>query len=143
MSGVFTKRDFDDACEASEGSLPLKLQRAADEELGETPSKRRDALDRLRQLLEAEPDLNANKDTEFLLRFLRVRKYNVESALQTIRTYYRNRASSESLYHDFLPGKVPSAARKIILILPERDVHGRPVLLVKPGMAILRHISPL
>ncbi|KAH7946143.1 hypothetical protein HPB49_020623 [Dermacentor silvarum] len=52
MSGVFTKKGFDDACEASEGSLPLKLQQIAEEELGETPAKRQEALDRLRKLLD-------------------------------------------------------------------------------------------
>ncbi|XP_037573455.1 alpha-tocopherol transfer protein-like [Dermacentor silvarum] len=133
MSGVFTKKGFDDACEASEGSLPLKLQQIAEEELGETPAKRQEALDRLRKLLDVEPDLNANQDAEFLLRFLRVRKYNVESALQTIKNYYRNRAASGSLYREFLPCKAPPAARKIVMILPHKDVHGRPVLLMKPG----------
>ncbi|XP_054927043.1 alpha-tocopherol transfer protein-like [Dermacentor andersoni] len=133
MSGVFTKKGFDDACEASEGSLPWKLQQIAEEELGETPTKRWEALDKLGKLLDAEPDLNANRDAEFLLRFLRVRKYNVESALQTIRNYYRNRAATESLYRELLPCKMPPAARKIVMILPHRDVHGRPVLLVKPG----------
>lgn len=111
----------------------MKLQQVAEEELGETPAKRCEALDKLRQLLEAEPGLNANKDEEFLLRFLRVRKYKVESALQTIKNYYRNRASSEFLYRDFLPCNAPPAARKIVMILPDKDVHGRPVLLVKPG----------
>ncbi|KAL1422159.1 hypothetical protein MTO96_022373 [Rhipicephalus appendiculatus] len=109
MSGVFTKKDFDEACDASE----------------------------------AEPDLNANEDEEFLLRFLRVRKYNVESALQTIKNYYRNRASSESLYRDFLPCTVPPAARKIVMILPDKDVHGRPVLLVKPGSWMTNEVSYL
>ncbi|XP_049272335.1 clavesin-2 [Rhipicephalus sanguineus] len=52
MSSVFTKKDFDEACDASEGSLPLKLQQVAVEELGETPAKRREALNKLRQLLE-------------------------------------------------------------------------------------------
>lgn len=143
MSSVFTKKDFDEACDASEGSLPLKLQQVAVEELGETPAKRREALNKLRQLLEAEPGLNANKDEEFLLRFLRVRKYEVESALQTIKNYYSNRASTESLYRDFLPCNAPPAARKIVMIMPDKDVHGRPVLLVKPGSWVLDEVSYL
>ncbi|XP_075548866.1 alpha-tocopherol transfer protein-like isoform X4 [Dermacentor variabilis] len=143
MSGVFTKKGFDDACEASEGSLPWKLQQIAEEELGETPTKRRETLDRLGKLLDVEPDLNANRDADFLLRFLRVRKYNVESALQTIRNYYRNRAATESLYRELLPCKMPPAARKIVMILPHKDVHGRPVLLVKPGSWMPDEVSYL
>ncbi|KAH8024163.1 hypothetical protein HPB51_021784 [Rhipicephalus microplus] len=141
MSGVFTKKNFDEACDASEGSLPLKLQQVAEEEFGETLAKRREALNKLRQLLEAEPDLNANRDEEFLLRFLRVRKYNVESALQTIKNYYRNKASSDSLYRDFLPCTVPAAARQLVMILPDKDVFGRPVLLLKPGKRNVRASS--
>ncbi|KAL3224609.1 hypothetical protein MRX96_026408 [Rhipicephalus microplus] len=143
MSGVFTKKDFDEACDASEGSLPLKLQQAAEEEFGETLAKRREALNKLRQLLEAEPDLNANRDEEFLLRFLRVRKYKVESALQTIKNYYRNKASSDSLYRDFLPCTVPAAARQLVMILPDKDVFGRPVLLLKPGSWMTNEVSYL
>ncbi|KAH7946144.1 hypothetical protein HPB49_020624 [Dermacentor silvarum] len=133
MSGVYAKNGPDDVFEAVDNALPVELQRVAEEELGETPVKRRKALAKLTRLLQVEPNLNAKQDAEFLLRFLRVRKYNVESALQTIRNHYRNRAACQSLYREFLPCKAPPAARKIVMILPHKDVHGRPVLLVKPG----------
>ncbi|KAH7952468.1 hypothetical protein HPB52_023625 [Rhipicephalus sanguineus] len=104
MSGVYTKIYPDVAFDSLEDdALAVELRRVAEAELGETPAKRREALATLTQLLQAEPGLKANMDEEFLLRFLRVRKYKVESALQTIKNYYRNRASTESLYRDFLP----------------------------------------
>lgn len=105
MSGVYTKKCVDDVFDTSEGALPFKLQRIAEEELGETQAKRQDALEKLTQLLEAETDLKANKDPKFLIRFLRVRKFNVDGALQTLRNYYRNRASCVTIYRDFLPQK--------------------------------------
>ncbi|XP_065307314.2 alpha-tocopherol transfer protein-like [Dermacentor albipictus] len=80
-----------------------------------------------------EPGLNSRRDTDFLLRFLRVRKYNVEAALQSIKNYYRNRAASDSVYREFLPSKVPLAARRLCLVLPQRDVRGRPIVFCHVG----------
>ncbi|XP_070394194.1 alpha-tocopherol transfer protein-like isoform X2 [Dermacentor albipictus] len=134
MSGVYTKKCVDDVWDVSEGALPFKLQRIAEVELGETSAKRKEALERLSQLLEAEPEVNAQKDTAFLLRFLRVRKFDVESALQTIRNYYRCREASGSSYQELLPSKVPAVARNLLMVLPETDVHGRLILLVRPGI---------
>lgn len=134
MSGVYTKKSVDDVHDTSEGALPFKLQRIAEEELGETLAKRQDALEKLTQLLEAEEELRANKDPKFLLRFLRVRKYNVDGALQTIRNYYKNRASCVSIFRDFLPRKAPPAGRNLMMVMPEKDVHGRPIILCKPGV---------
>ncbi|KAH9369063.1 hypothetical protein HPB48_002591 [Haemaphysalis longicornis] len=133
MSGVYVKKCVDDVFDASEGALPFKLQRIAEDELGETPAMRQEAVEKLKQLLSAEADLKANDDVKFLLRFLRVRKYNVDLALQTIRNYYRNRASCVSIYREFLPSKAPQHVRDLLMVLPETDVHGRPVFLCKPG----------
>ncbi|KAK8770892.1 hypothetical protein V5799_025866 [Amblyomma americanum] len=133
MSGIYTKKHVDDVFDTSRGALPLKLQKVAEEELGETPSKRQESLEKLRLLLQAEPDLNANDDDDFLLRFLRVRKYNVDLALQNIRKYYRNRADTPSIYREFLPSRVPPAARKLVMVMPAKDVHGRPIFLLKAG----------
>ncbi|KAH8024168.1 hypothetical protein HPB51_021789 [Rhipicephalus microplus] len=80
-----------------------------------------------------EPKLNSRSDASFLLRFLRVRKYNVEAALQSIRNYYKNRSASDCVYREFLPSKVPVEARRLCLVLPHRDVHGRPVVFCHVG----------
>lgn len=142
MSGVYTKIYPDVAFDSLEDdTLPVELRRVAEAELGETPAKRRDTLATLTQLLQAEPDLRANKDAQFLLRFLRVRKYNVDAALKTIRNYYKNRASCPSLYNTFLPHNAPPEGRKLVMVLPEKDVHGRPVLLCKPGAWITSELS--
>lgn len=113
--------------------MPAELQRVAEEELGETTTKRLEALKKLKKLLQGEPELNANADAAFLLRFLRVRKYNVDLALQSIRNYYRNRAAGTSLYNDFLPSKTPPHARRLVMVLPNTDVCGRPVFICRPG----------
>ncbi|KAM7313833.1 alpha-tocopherol transfer protein-like [Ixodes scapularis] len=119
---------------APNSTLPPDLRRIAEEELGETDTAREKAVAHLRELLAAEePELRPRTDENFLLRFIRVRKYDVEAALNTIKNYYRNRAACPSIYDDFLPSKVSPVARSLFMVLPERDVHGRLVLLAKAG----------
>ncbi|KAL1476063.1 hypothetical protein MTO96_036793 [Rhipicephalus appendiculatus] len=93
MLGTYTKRSTEDVYDTSEGALPFRLQRIAEDDLGETPARRKESLEKLAKLISEEEDLNARTDAEFLLRFLRVRKYNVEAAMQTIRNYYFNRST--------------------------------------------------
>ncbi|KAH8024166.1 hypothetical protein HPB51_021787 [Rhipicephalus microplus] len=133
MSGIYTKKCVDDVWDSSEGALPYKLQRIAEEELGETSAKRKESLERLSELLEAETEVNSQRDPAFLLRFLRVRKYDVESALRTIRNYYRSRVISASSYQELLPSRVPPAARNLVMTLADTDRHGRLILLCRPG----------
>lgn len=133
MSGFYTKKCIDDVIDKSEGALPYKLQLIAEEQLGETPARRKDTLERLAQLLEEEEELNARKDGRFLLRFLRVRKYDVEAALRSVRNYYRMREVSGPIFRNFLPSKVSPATRKLVMTLPGKDVHGRCIILFKIG----------
>ncbi|KAH7952474.1 hypothetical protein HPB52_023631 [Rhipicephalus sanguineus] len=128
MLGVYRKKSADDVFDTSEEALPFCLQRVAAEELGETPSKRKEALEILTKLVSEEPELNSRRDASFLLRFLRVRKYDVDAAFQSIRNYYRNRSASDSVYREFLPSKVPLEARRLCLVLPQRDVRGHPII---------------
>ncbi|KAK8770890.1 alpha-tocopherol transfer protein-like [Amblyomma americanum] len=133
MLGLYRKKSLDDVFDTSEGALPFRLQRVADDELGETSTRRKEALEKLEQLISEEPDFNVSKDKDFLLRFLRVRKYNVDAAMQSIRKYYSDRAACQSVYCDFLPSTITPAARILTMALPGKDAHGRLVLLVKLG----------
>ncbi|XP_049525259.1 alpha-tocopherol transfer protein-like [Dermacentor silvarum] len=136
MLGVYKKVSVSEEFDTSEGALPFSLQHIAEKELGETPSRRKDAIQKLLQILSDEPEFNSKKDDAFLLRFLRVRKYNVDAAMQTIRNYYKIRTACGPIYCDFLPSKVPSAARKLCMVMPEKDVHGRPILFMNIGQWI-------
>uniref|UniRef100_V5HG72 Putative tocopherol alpha transfer protein n=1 Tax=Ixodes ricinus TaxID=34613 RepID=V5HG72_IXORI len=117
----------------SDEDLPAELQRIAFEELGETDQGRADALARLNQLLDEDPELNARRDSVFLLRYIRLRKYNIEAALATLKFYYKNRAAYPSIYDNFIPSNVKAASRNIFMVLPNPDVHGRRVLLIRAG----------
>ncbi|XP_029826900.2 alpha-tocopherol transfer protein-like [Ixodes scapularis] len=113
--------------------LPPELQRIAEIEFGETEDGLKEALMKLTQLLLGERDLNARTDPEFLLRFLRVRKFKVNVALKTIKNYYRNRAAYASLFSGLTPSSVKQEAKCLHVVLPERDVRGRLVLLTRIG----------
>ncbi|KAL1476067.1 hypothetical protein MTO96_036797 [Rhipicephalus appendiculatus] len=54
MLGAYRKKSLDDTVDNSEGALPFALQRIAEEELGETPSRRKDALEKLSWLVSGE-----------------------------------------------------------------------------------------
>lgn len=115
----------------SDEDLPAELQRIAYEELGETDQGRVEALARLNQLLDEDPELNARRDNVFLLRYIRVRKYNIEAALATLKRYYKIRAAYPSIYDNFLPSNVKPASRRVFMVLPNPDVHGRRVVLIR------------
>lgn len=120
-------------CGGKNGTLSPNLRRIAEEELGETDSRRTEALAELIQLLEDEPELNARKDPDFLVRFIRVRKYNVEGALKTLRNYYKNRSACPSIYKEFVPSIIKDTARSLFMVLPDRDAHGRLTLVITMG----------
>ncbi|XP_050034340.1 alpha-tocopherol transfer protein-like isoform X2 [Dermacentor andersoni] len=132
MSGVYTRKPLDEI-DTSEGALPFNLQRVAEDELGETPARRKESLEKLLQSLSKEEGLHPRQDAAFLLRFLRVRKYNVEAALRTIRNYYRNRNTSRTIFEDLTPSSISEATRRIMMIMPGKDVCGRPIFLFKIG----------
>lgn len=92
------------------------------------------SLTELRRLLEDEPELGAPTDSADLLRFLRLRKYDVGASLEALRKYCAIRASSPRIFEGLKdPEKLRKLTRDYITILPQRNLHGRPVVLYKLG----------
>lgn len=114
--------------------LPPNLQLIGETELGETDQVKYEALKKLNHLLDEETELHSSRENEFLLRFLRVRKYDVNVALKNIKDYYRLRKECTTVFEDFVPSRVKLIVRRMAMVLPQRDAHGRPVLLLKPGL---------
>ncbi|CAN7938406.1 unnamed protein product, partial [Ixodes hexagonus] len=113
------------------GSLSPELQLIAKTELGETEQGKHEALDKLNRLLDDELELHSRRDDEFLLRFLRVRKYNVNTAFKKVKEYYRTRKECPSVFENLVPSSSKLAARNIMMVFSQRDIHGRPVLLLR------------
>ncbi|CAN8003237.1 unnamed protein product [Ixodes pacificus] len=117
--------------------LSSDLKLAAQRELGETPEVRRDAVEQLRKLLAEEPELQCPLDEEFLVKFLRGRKYRVNEAFENIRKYFRVRLEHTDMFDNLLPSRIMFDAilrqKKLVTILKKPDTLGRRILVVKYG----------
>lgn len=115
------------------GCLPASLRKIAVEELGETRERRRDAVEKLRRFLKDDAELYSRVDDEFLLRFIRVRKYDIEAALKTVKKYYRDRAAAVGINVKYVPSNVSPSARRLFMVLPQRDPSEPQVLFFRGG----------
>ncbi|KFM57149.1 Alpha-tocopherol transfer protein-like protein, partial [Stegodyphus mimosarum] len=75
----------------------------AEEELGETEQKRKGYLQEFKNLIKKEKNLNADISDDFLLAFLRVKKFRLDAAFKLLKNYYSNRLIYPSLYQNFTP----------------------------------------
>ncbi|KAL5289176.1 hypothetical protein ACFFRR_009390 [Megaselia abdita] len=82
------------------GFRPLnsKLQKIAEQELNEVPSRVESDVKVLREWIEKQPHLNARTSDQFLIAFLRGCKFSLEKAKQKIDLYYTLRALTPELF---------------------------------------------
>ncbi|XP_064482483.1 alpha-tocopherol transfer protein-like [Ornithodoros turicata] len=114
--------------------LTPEMREKAEEELGETPEKRELCLRRLRSLIKDEEALNSRTDDEFLLRFLRTKKFKVEVAFRTLRNYYRHRKESPEIFDGLRPTKLRVVYEaKCQTRLSHKDPLGRPIFVLRIG----------
>ncbi|KAI8764649.1 alpha-tocopherol transfer protein [Biomphalaria glabrata] len=106
----------------------------AKRELNEDPDTRLIEVKTLRTRLEKVPGLKARTDINFLLPFLRARKFDQERAFQLVKNYYEVRRESPEIFDDLKPSRVQHVIDDgIIEVLKERDNQGCRVLVVRPG----------
>ncbi|CAN7947609.1 unnamed protein product, partial [Ixodes pacificus] len=117
--------------------LSPDLQLIAEGELGETQQVKKDAVARLRTLLAEEPDLKCQVDEEFLVKFLRSRKFRVQDTFKIIRNYFQARTEYKEIFEDLVPSHIKFhevlRKNKLITILKECDPHGRGIIMFKFG----------
>ncbi|XP_049775676.1 alpha-tocopherol transfer protein-like [Schistocerca cancellata] len=115
--------------------LGADFEQKAAQELRETPDVTEPAVARLKALLAEEDDLNVPKDDEeFLYIFLRPCKFYPESALKRMRSFYEFKLKQDRLVQQVMPHSVERPLKlQIITILPNRDQHGRRILLIHAG----------
>lgn len=113
------------------------LEEVARLELGETPEIRTKSLQRLRHLLEGVPSLKVPPGDDFLVLFLRARKYRVEDAFNTIQKYFRMRRDIPEFFEDLTPANTPLERicheNNLVMISPEPDAYGRGIAMIKLG----------
>ena len=90
---------------------PATLRRVAETELHESPKTRKRALRELRDWLKAQPHISGCRtDNNFLLRFLRMKKFESAETIKVLDKYLKMRSQN--------PGNIPTyllTSRKIDL----------------------------
>lgn len=113
------------------------MEAASVERPGNTSSLERDSLALLRKFLQGEESLHCPNDHQFLLKFLRARKYDASAAFKTIQKYFRARKDYPSVFDNFSPSgmlyDVICRQHKLLAVSSERDTTGRAVMLVRTG----------
>ncbi|XP_070514066.1 alpha-tocopherol transfer protein-like isoform X3 [Cardiocondyla obscurior] len=117
------------------GPPSQELQEVARKELRETPELQKQSMARLQELLKAEKDLKCPIDNEaWLIRFLRPCKYYPESSLNLIKHYYNFKVKHSSIYDNLKPSREKNIfEHNILTVLPNRDQHGRRILIIELG----------
>jgi len=101
----------------------------------ETPVKREESLSRFKELVQRETDLKfPENDGQFLLRFLRVGKYDLKKALDRLKRYYKIREQYKTDYENMKPSELlPVLKQNIHGILRVREESGCAILFFKFG----------
>ncbi|CAK9814962.1 Alpha-tocopherol transfer protein-like [Anthophora plagiata] len=117
------------------GEPSLELQEVAKKELRETSERQKEALAQFKELLKAEKNLNVPLENEaWLIRFLRPCKYYPDSALKLVKNYYSFKVKHSNVYKDLKPSREKNIFEQNILqVLPNRDQHGRRLLIIELG----------
>ncbi|XP_026745283.1 alpha-tocopherol transfer protein-like isoform X2 [Trichoplusia ni] len=137
MSRRSTKRYL---TEADEYQCPLsaETQKIAEDELRETQNSRSQALAALRSWMEQNPKLMAVRmDSNYLLRFLRAKKFSVPMAQEAIERYILLRQSWGIAFNQLdykLPVMMELLDLGYIFVSPFKDKAGRRVVIYRPGV---------
>ncbi|KAK8772876.1 hypothetical protein V5799_012591 [Amblyomma americanum] len=122
--------------EATGAPLP-DLEHVARTELGETAETKEKCLSELRELIKADSSLDWPTDEKFLVKYLRVRKYNVKLAFEAINKYFRVRKNSPEFFKNLTPSnacyETAILENHLVMISKQRDPHGRAVAMMKLG----------
>ncbi|XP_017766977.1 PREDICTED: alpha-tocopherol transfer protein-like isoform X2 [Eufriesea mexicana] len=117
------------------GPPSAELQEVAKKELRETSELQQESMDRLRELLKGETDLKCPLENDaWLIRFLRPCKYYPESALNLVKNYYSFKVKHANVYDGLKPSREKNIfEQNIMYVLPNRDQHGRRILVLELG----------
>merc|ERR1719211_745136 len=111
---------------------PATLRRVAETELHESPKTRKKALRELRDWLKSQNHISGcRSDSSFLLRFLRMKKFEVADTIKVLEKYLKMRCQNPEWFADLNIGE-PKLNQLIsdgyCFVLPQRDARGRKVV---------------
>lgn len=103
----------------------------------EMEKMKQDAMRKLRELLAGETQLKCPDNDAFLLKFLRARKYNVDSAFKNIKKYFKVRRNHPELFDeldpDFVLFDTVCRKHKLVTLSREKDAKGRAIIVLNLG----------
>ncbi len=115
-------------------SLSPELAVIAANELNETAKNRSQCLAELRKTIEDCDDVALETEDEFLLRFLRCKKFDVAKAVTVYQGYHSFRSENARLFENLSPLNVKHVwMTGVIGALPHRDKKGRAIMVAFPG----------
>ncbi|GFQ78508.1 alpha-tocopherol transfer protein-like [Trichonephila clavata] len=115
-------------------TLPAKFIQKAKEELGETDEIRRTALEQFKKRILEHKKLKASTEDEFLIQFLRARKYDVDKSVELLSNYLNLGISYPDFFNNMDKEKMYKLARSgFVNVLPFRDNDGCLLLTMKMG----------
>ncbi|XP_054717970.1 alpha-tocopherol transfer protein-like [Uloborus diversus] len=104
-----------------ETELDSSSLKSVQNEIGETEEKRKRSLQILKKNLSEVSGLNPCLDDIFLLRFLRVSKFDCSKAYNRILKFYQHHKAHPNVYGDFLPSAIVKAKdTRNLFVLPFR-----------------------
>jgi len=111
---------------------PAALRKVAETELCENPKTRKKALRELRDWLKSQNHISGcRSDNSFLLRFLRMKKFEVADTIKVLEKYLKMRCQNPEWFADLNIGE-PKLNQLIsdgyCFVLPQRDARGRKVV---------------
>ncbi|XP_059484483.1 alpha-tocopherol transfer protein-like isoform X2 [Neocloeon triangulifer] len=114
--------------------LTDELYQKAKEELGETPEIRADSLVKLRDMIRDKADIACQLDDDFLLRFLRARRFHTERSYKLLENYVNFKASRPDIHENVWPQRLKFLGDEdVISVPPYKDQHGRRMIIYKVG----------
>lgn len=121
-----------------QAQVPEHIERKAHDELGETAEVRKESLHQLKCMLDKERDehgLNSPSDNDLiLLSYLRAAHFNLDGAFKKITDYYRFKQKYFDYCGNLLPqNECRAFQNNLLTVLPNRDKHGRRILVVQAG----------
>merc|ERR1712004_380813 len=113
-------------------SLSKEVQEVAKVELNETAKVRKKALAEVRKWVRSQPQIKrARLDANFILRFLRMQKFEIKESCEILDKYLTMRCQYPTWFQNLDcqdPALADLVSKGYIFVLPERDQHGRRVI---------------